>query len=452
VKFLIAPRKFLTTKWENRKASTPLLYTTSISSIEMNTNFIKMLIPGFLTAEQETSRLRSLISNSRSPGLFERESDFLTERLLAHPASTPLPSVELATRPPRAMPDRVVIAKRLIDAYQKACADEIDSQMRREGEDLWSDLIRRELPDLIEAIDQGDAIALADYLMNFGTSFVWFGGITTCVDGYNRNQDPQHIALTYLDKLVCLAESLGAIRYESPESGPWGQNLCLETATLIEIVEQHLGISVIPPTGIIHTDGLVAGNGLLHYRHINALYAAARLAMLNPEREAVCEIGGGLGLTAMYARRLRMKAYTIIDLPITLLLAGHYLLHALGKDEVSLYGEPPKKDSIQLLPYWEIAQIPDNTVELCLNQDSMPEIADNLIMQYLHHIKRITRNHFLSINHECFYPRTTRHFVAKSGGFKPIYRFKCWTREGYMEELYKISKPYGEHCSGASHI
>ena len=89
------------------------------------------------------------------------------------------------------------------------------------GEDLWTKLIRNELPELMSAIEKYDAKALSDFLMHFGESYVWFGGITTCVDGYNKNIIPEHIALTYHDKLICLAEYLGLIRYECPESGPY---------------------------------------------------------------------------------------------------------------------------------------------------------------------------------------------------------------------------------------
>ena len=97
--------------------------------------------------------------------------------------------------------------------------------------------------------EKRDAEELAHYLMNFGKSFVWFGGITTCVDGYNRNLDRQQVALTYLDKMVCLGEALGLLRLENPENGPWGNNLLLDLDELIEQIEDALQISVAPPLG-----------------------------------------------------------------------------------------------------------------------------------------------------------------------------------------------------------
>ncbi|WOD40412.1 putative sugar O-methyltransferase [Nodosilinea sp. E11] len=388
----------------------------------------------------ENKRLQELIKNSRSPGLFDSPDDFLTERLLAHPAKNPLPSVNLSSQKAVDGLNRAVIADRLIKSYHKALEDEKYSLFRQEGEDLWTDLVRNELPELMETIDQKDPEKLGHYLMEFGQSFVWFGGITTCVDGYNRNLDPRQVALTYWDKLVCLAECLGVVQFENPENGPWGDILHFNMDELLYGIEQEIGIDISLPLGIIYTDGLKIGDRLFHYRHINSLYSAIRIARLNCHGDAVCEFGGGLGMTAVYARRLGFVDYTIFDLPITCLLAGHYLMHAVGEASVCLYGETATEGSIKVLPYWECAVMPDNSFGLTVNQDSFPEISDNLISQYLLHIKRSTKNYFLSINHECFYPRTVRKFTKDSGGYEPVYRSKCWVREGYLEEVFRISK------------
>lgn len=393
-----------------------------------------------VTAQQhELSRLKTIVERSRSPGLFKSTEELLTERLLAHPAADPLPKAKLSSQGATDNPKRILVADRLITSYYRALENEEISPLKREGEDLWTGLIRNELPELMATIEQKNPEALARYLINFGKTFVWFGGITTCVDGYNRSLDPQQVALTYLDKLVCLGEFLGVLRFESPESGPWGDNLHTNVHQLLERIENEIGIEIAPPLGIVHTDGLQIGNGLLHYRHINALYSAIRLVKLNCDGGPVCEFGGGLGITAMYARRMGVLDYTLLDLPISCLLAGHYLIHALGENCVSLYGEESTADSIKIMPYWECLNIPDKQFGLTLNQDSLPEIADNLVFEYLNQIKRMTKGIFLSINHEVFYPRTVCNFVKSIGGYEQIYRSKCWVREGYLEEAYRIA-------------
>lgn len=381
----------------------------------------------------------NLIKKSRSPVLFCQENDFLTERLMSHPVKSIESNFVLDSIHTKHIENRVAVAERLISSYHKAIDDESKSSLKRDGEDLWTGLLRNELPDLLNAIESRNPVQLSDFLMNFGKSYVWFGGITTCIDGYNKDLNSNHIAMTYKDKLSCLAESIGAIRAENPESGPWGENLNLSTQDLVSLIESELEIDIKPPMGIIHTDGVRAGEHLYHYRHINALYSATRIKSLNNENQSICEFGGGLGITAMYSRRLGVKNYTILDLPITCLLAGHYLIHAVGWENVSLYGEEQKENSIKLLPYWECQSLPDNHFGFAINQDSFPEISDNLILEYLTQIKRTVRNEFLSINHECFHPRTVNNFALQSGGFKKIHRSKCWVREGYVEELYSIN-------------
>jgi len=387
---------------------------------------------------EQLLNIEKLISSSRSPLLFRSENDFLTERLMSHPVRFAKTNIELKSIDAGDINNRVEVAERLIAAYHLAIEDEIRSPLKRDGEDLWTGLLRNELPELMDAIDQRNPEKLAEFLKGFGTSFVWFGGITTCIDGYNKDLRPQSVALTYYDKLVSLAESLGVLRLESPESGPWGDNLSLSPQELAEKIEEKLGISIRPPMGIIHTDGIDIGDCLLHYRHINALYSATRVHQVNKQSDSVCEFGGGLGMTAMYSRRLGVKDYTIFDLPITCLLAGHYLIHAAGGENVTLYGENNKVDSIKLIPYWECQNAKDSRFSFSLNQDSFPEISDNLILEYLSQIKRTVTNGFLSINHECFDPRTVNNFISQSGGFTKIHRSKCWVREGYVEELYRL--------------
>ena len=386
----------------------------------------------------ENNHLKSLIASSRSPGLLGSTQDILTERLMSHPVMVARPKVLLASEPAISKDNRISVAERLIASYHKSIEDEVYSSLRREGEDLWTGLLRNELPELISCVENRQPVDLADYLKNFGQSYVWFGGITTCVDGYNKNLDRCNIALTYLDKLIALAESIGVLNYESPEYGSWGENLHKDVNQLIKDIECVLEINIAPPLGIIHTDGIASSYGVFHYRHINALYCAIRMSKLNPKHGAVCELGGGLGIAALYARRLGYKDYTLLDLPISCLLAGHYLLHAVGEENICLYGETLREDCIKIMPYWECRNLESKHYEITVNQDSIPEIVDNLVYEYLTQIKRLTKSAFLSINHEYFFPRTVNNYTLKSGGFQQIYRSKCWVREGYIEEAYKI--------------
>lgn len=62
----------------------------------------------------------------------------------------------------------------------------------------------------------------------------------------------------------------------------------------------------------------------------------------------------------------------------------------------------------------------------------------SFILEYLKQIKRTTQKYFLSINHECFHPRTVFNFIKSSSGYELVSRSKCWVREDYIEEVYRI--------------
>lgn len=381
-----------------------------------------------------------------------------TEKLLAHPLGAYVPHIELHSAPAKENPDRIVAAERLLTAYHKAVADEAKSPLKKVEEDMWTGILRKELPELMAAIESRNAERLANFLMNFGSSYVWFGGVTTSTDGYtHRSRDPYQVALVYWGNLIRLAEYLGVLPVENPSSGQWDENLFADPVKVVAAIEEKIGISVFVPHGAIHTDGLnlsteqSADRGLLHYRHINALYAALRLSVLADENRrnnvadgamdggtAVCEYGGGLGMTALYAQRLGLSDYTILDLPITCLLSGHYLLLTCGLDSVSLYGEEERADQIKIRPYYLCTELPDLRFSITLNQDGLNEIGENLRNIYRNEIRRTTQRFFLSFNHEVFFPKTVAHLMKDDSAFHNIHRSPYWPREGYVEELFSI--------------
>lgn len=394
--------------------------------------------------DREIAQLSDRLANVRSPALSGGSDDLLTERLLSHPVPA-LPGIGLGSSPATEHPQRIAVAERLLAAYHAAIRDEAKSDMPREGEDMWTQILRDELPELVEAIDEKDAEKLAHFLTRFGSSFVWFGGVSTSVDGYNRNLDSYHVAMTYWDKLLRLAEYLGVLAFENPEAGPWGVAVARNPVAVVAAIEKEIGISVFGPEGVIHTDGLRIGSGeqpsggLLHYRHINSLYAALRLTRLAPTG-AACEYGGGVGLIAYYVRKLGMRDYTILDLPITCLLSAHFLMLACGPDEVGLYGETTSDEQIKVLPYWTCRSFADDRFAISLNQDGMNEIADNLRETYRDEIARTTRDYFLSFNHEVFFPKTVRALMAGDPRYACLSRAPYWPREGYVEELFELRK------------
>ena len=361
--------------------------------------------------------------------------------MLAHRWSGDLtmPNIQLLSQSAVDRSDRVQICERLLQAYNLAIRDEGRSPLKREGEDLWSPILRNNFAKILAAIENGDARQLSIELMTFGNSPVWFGGLTTGLDGFNwKNKNPEWVALTYYDQLLSIGEYIGILQAPIPEESCAAANFSVDVNGLVDHIEKQLGFGILPPPGVVPVFGLQVHHGALNYRHLLGLYGALRISDLAVKNHSIVEFGGGLGLTALYAKRMGFNDYTLLDLPLSCLLAGHFLINSLGDAQVSLYGENPSELKIKILPYWECQALPSKKYCLSVNQDGMPEMADNFIHEYLKQIRRITDGLFLSINHEGFFPRTVHQFIKLSGGFKKVYRSKSFIREGFIEEAYRI--------------
>lgn len=381
----------------------------------------------------EISRTTDLVAASR--------------RIVVHPLVKGMPAVALASEGPRGRADDVT-TRRLMDAYNNAIDEERSAKLRAPSDDLWTNLVNTELSDLLQILQARDVQALSEFLAHFGEEYTWAGGLCLTVDGYTPPQaETGQVALTYLDKLVCLAESLGVLDVENPEqSVQWGANLYHDIDDLVEQIEVAIGIPIAPPVGVIPVDGLSTARGPLHYRYFNALYAALRVRALVHEDSGVCEYGGGLGLVAHYARQLGMRDYTLYDLPLSNLFAGHYLIGTLGAEAVRLHGEDPRPGTVSVLPYWSCLDAPAGAFELALNQDSFPEIDPTLVGEYIRQIERTTSKYFLSINQEARAAMGSRRqnsvpaLIRDHAEFHRMYRMQYWIREGYVEELYELRR------------
>ena len=182
------------------------------------------------------------------------------------------------------------------------------------------DLLANRQRDLAGWLPGGDAEPLAPDLSALGRSEAaqgFFG-----IAGQHRRcaNDPAYAELLAAwthDKLVSLAEAVGAVRLELPENGPWGDTLRLSPADLFARIETKLGCDLTPPTHVSAYLGIDAGGRVLQMRVLEALYAAWRLKQIADAQgfTRICEIGAGAGLTAYYAALLGLTDYVIIDLP-----------------------------------------------------------------------------------------------------------------------------------------
>lgn len=385
-----------------------------------------------------------------SPKMIPRES-----YIFAHHMIHGYPNVSFDAYDIKYDNEDVQIAERLLESYRKAIEDE-KHITGKPCKDLWVTLKEHKHNDFVEVLERNDPSALARYLCNMSKLNITYG-MTQGFDDYNRlvsdTTSRQISAAYYMDKFVALAEAISCLPYENPECGKWGENYYTDVDELVSKIEKIIGIEITPPRISSGLFGLVTKKGLFHFRDINSIYTAWRIRELIKKEEtpSVCEIGGGTGRVAYYCYKMGIRDYTIIDLPYVCVVSGYYLVKSLPDANIYLYGE--KKDenanSITIKPYWCHKELPNDSFDLTLNQDSFPEIEYHIVMEYLQQIKRTTKQFFLSINQESRQPQTVpdnlqlvipQLIKQLENSYERFYRFRYWVREGYVEELYKIIK------------
>ncbi|MFO0871097.1 MAG: putative sugar O-methyltransferase [Pirellulales bacterium] len=373
--------------------------------------------------------------------------------VLAHPVDGRWPRVPLEIVPDIApTPTDVAHAERLLAAFSRCRAS--GATERREGQsDLWTE-IRQRQATFFGVLDAGDPAALAAYLCNMNRHDATTGTVQGDGEYRRLRRSPRYrrfLAHMAKDKLVSLAEAVGAIPCENPEQGTWGQNIHRDHDQLVGAIEATLGLEITPPPidgGLLK---MRTSRGLFNERDLNALYTAWSVRQLFPdELPAVAEIGGGAGRVAYWSCRLGIREYTIVDLPHINVIQGFYLLKALPEAQVVLYGEPRGTTTgprIVILPAHAREEVADQSVDVVLNQDSFPEIHRQIVLDYLAWIQRVSRRYFYSINHESRPPSTVGgtqlnvpELIGTVTGYRRLSRTPYWLRRGYVAELYRLQR------------
>lgn len=251
------------------------------------------------------------------------------------------------------------------------------------------------------------------------------------------------------DKLVLLAEAVGAIAPMNPEQSTVDHEARRDPGELVQAIEASLGMAITPPPidgGLLKLD---TGRGLLGEHDLNAIYTAHLVDRLLAQRRgaAICEIGGGSGRVAHWSRRMGRATYTLVDLPLVNVVQGFYALKTMPAEQVVLYGERPPGGTdgcLRILPAHALEELQDASFDLILNQDSMPEMHEDVASDYLRWVARTCRGVFVSINHanKHEYGPGLRHtsvpeLVARLGGLRLRDRQLYWLRRGYVLETYE---------------
>lgn len=283
---------------------------------------------------------------------------------------------------------------------------------------------------LAENLRAGDTAKVAAELAALGLSRAaqgFLGGARQHERARDRKFAKRLGRWTY-DKLLSLAEAIGALPLENPENGRWAENALTDPAELFAGVEAALGADLAPPSTIGGHLGIDVGRGIvLHMRMLDAIHAAWRLRQIadmaglgNDAR--IAEIGGGGGLTAYYALRLGLTRYRLFDTPTMNAIQAYVLAGSAGEVE----------------PLSGLAAQPPGSIDILFNADTLPAMGRETAVAHLRDAARIGVRHILSIDQEADVPDQTSvsDLLREAGGYRLAARHRHWLRAGYVEELF----------------
>jgi hypothetical protein len=290
---------------------------------------------------------------------------------------------------------------------------------------MWSHISKMRRP-AHDALLGDDDRALA-MLCDPGSACLLFG-----LDESFTGDWSMFAAANDFDKLVRLSEALGCRRTYNPEPSYFLEHETLPTMADVDREVDRICSALGLPADFtfkspfLNTLGIATRRGPLDQRTIQSLYQARRLRQLGGNH--VLEIGGGVGRAAYYALTLGASSYTIVDLPLTLVVQALFLGALLGEDPVRLAGEDDDGQKVHLLTP---NMLPERRFDIAFNCDSLTEMAVDQAREYVEYFKR-TVPLLLSINHEA------NSFTVASLLPQTVHRYPYWLRKGYVEELFSF--------------
>ncbi|HEV2348444.1 MAG TPA: putative sugar O-methyltransferase [Terriglobia bacterium] len=348
----------------------------------------------------------------------------------------------------------ISLCERLIRAYHRALSNPAAGEALS---GLWSENIKRHYQKLTLGLDQKDPPQLATALSSMFTESFLYG--IASADQFKQASSwlgSRIWSLKCLDDVVSLAECLGLVRTECPEQGVLGYAFKDGLEELVEKIESALGMSIgFPNVGAPY--GISAGHSLITMEapeHIGVAWRVNQALQYYLHRQYsdspnIVEIGAGFGGTAhwlMKLRKMSVGSYTIVDLPLANVLQGYFLSKAFGDTKVSFYEEPlPEiagQGAIAILPTIALDSLKEKNTDLLVNENSMPEMPEQAVVDYIMWAKNNVRGIFYSYNQEAYSPMKgvaqvlVPDVVRRVGGLKLLTRNFSWMRRGYVEEVY----------------
>jgi hypothetical protein len=124
-------------------------------------------------------------------------------------------------------------------------------------------------------------------------------------------------------------------------------------------------------------------------------YGRLLAGFVRGERPVVAELGAGFGkLLYFISRHLDRACYLDVDLPESLACAAYFLMKSFPKHRFLLYGEGAltaeslEENDFILLPSFEVSRIPDRSVDLFINENSLGVMHSAACRRFVHEICR----------------------------------------------------------------
>jgi hypothetical protein len=294
------------------------------------------------------------------------------------------PASEIELLSPRQLPadpSDLPTVERIVAAYRRAKADQIAAPAVYRPSSLW----QHHLDTAFAELGHGDITAAAKFLTNFAAwpidtgiegSAALFYAWGNDDEGRARLRGLFDVILRYWREHEACGRSLDALTY--PRFG----NQC--------------GVLV---------DGDFVGLGAA-FADVHA--SVLRDVLGDIHRPVVAEIGGGWAKVFYFlTRKLATDwCYVDLDLPEPLCCAAYYYMKAFPEKKVLLYGEGNltttslRAYDLFFLPSFAIEALPDESVDLFMNKNSLGEMLPDTAHNFVGHIARATRGWFWHLNHE----------------------------------------------------
>ena len=274
------------------------------------------------------------------------------------------------------------LVERIFTAYHKANRAQQQADAKFQPSSMWRNVLSTAYADVIESLPDNDLRRFHHFLANFGawreaTAIEESQLIRICATDRHKRRHLEQKIIAPLVQWWLRSESNGR-----------------DLSALVLPRHGNLG-------GMLVNDHLISPGSVFSEIHAHLI-----AGFLETERPIISELGGGFGRLLYFLSRYQHRfCYVGFDLPETLCCASYYLMKTFPEKRFLLYGEQDwNAESLQeydflLLPSFEISKLPDNSVDLFINENSLGEIEASACQNYVHEICRCA-NAFWHRNHE----------------------------------------------------